>query len=777
MKWRWRIILGLIVIILAVALISRRGSGQAERRLKATRLALRKEKFKLDLAEFNISVPDEVRKRMPLLGTTTRQAMTNNGSRQESTLHDSPRLMTPAGSNAVTVFWRQERLATPLVADSWPELRSYCEARASRLNLVAQAALAGAICFEPIDREGPMPLYPYLAGIKSLEVDFGYRTMLALRDGRNENAWTNLLAATCLVTSYMPDPGEIAYQVRFGCAAIAFEITWNALQTNVWTPSQLAQLQQRWESVDFWNGLPETAAYVRASGSAMFKLEREQSTHIGFGFKDFLRSPKDAWPALKHYAERVHYRSDGIFEDERLFLLYERERELELRKAIGATSWLEMRQMPGVTSEVPFATTNRSRTVSRLNLWQMHAGGTGSGKRLLARAAEAEARKRLLVQAIALERYRAKHHSYPSRLEELAPEFLSGPLLDFMDGGPARYRRDKDGHFVLYSVGLDGKDDGGQLPMRSSGQDFSAYSSRGSTRPATSDLVWPRPASEDETRQVAQEAEQKQAAEIAVMENFEANVQWERTARRQRKAELLLKASRPSSPSDVVYRKGSLSQTLANLPATATNKPILLDLLSLEQVVTGEEPETVTFELPIKYDALTNVGNLGLLVDPVGDDDSDEVPEACHYELRRATNGNCRMAWSTIYETPGKHALAAVLELNSPERSREGIMGPCTAFLVTNLCQFSLSSAHFDRKRGADFRIRIPEPNGGYAVTMKSPEGKNLRTITGSADDYLIYVHWDLKDETGKLCTNDSFDSVVEINLPASGRSQRMKGP
>jgi hypothetical protein len=62
--------------------------------------------------------------------------------------------------------------------------------------------------------------------------------------------------------------------------------------------------------------------------------------------------------------------------------------------------------------------------------------------------------------ALAAERYRQKYGHWPERLTDLAPEFLGAVPADPFDGRPLRYRRDKEG-VVVYSVGPDGKDDGG----------------------------------------------------------------------------------------------------------------------------------------------------------------------------------------------------------------------------------------------------------------------------------------------------------------------------
>ncbi len=80
---------------------------------------------------------------------------------------------------------------------------------------------------------------------------------------------------------------------------------------------------------------------------------------------------------------------------------------------------------------------------------------------MLGLAAEAEARRRLIVTAIALARYRGRHGTYPKGLDELVPALLSQAPVDFMDGQPLRYHLTDDGHFVLYSVGLDCVDNGG----------------------------------------------------------------------------------------------------------------------------------------------------------------------------------------------------------------------------------------------------------------------------------------------------------------------------
>ena len=77
-----------------------------------------------------------------------------------------------------------------------------------------------------------------------------------------------------------------------------------------------------------------------------------------------------------------------------------------------------------------------------------------------------EAAKQIVVTAIGLKRYQLKHGNYPPNLDSLVPEFLSVIPTDPVDGKPLNYRLKADGTFLLYSVGENGKDDGGDPSLK-----------------------------------------------------------------------------------------------------------------------------------------------------------------------------------------------------------------------------------------------------------------------------------------------------------------------
>ncbi|MBL9194209.1 MAG: hypothetical protein JNJ82_17785 [Opitutaceae bacterium] len=85
-------------------------------------------------------------------------------------------------------------------------------------------------------------------------------------------------------------------------------------------------------------------------------------------------------------------------------------------------------------------------------------------RRIIPNCARTTQALRLAATACALERHRLAHAEYPESLAALVPTFLRSVPRDVVTGEPLHYRRNADGTFTLYSVGLDGDDDGGVRP-------------------------------------------------------------------------------------------------------------------------------------------------------------------------------------------------------------------------------------------------------------------------------------------------------------------------
>jgi hypothetical protein len=101
-----------------------------------------------------------------------------------------------------------------------------------------------------------------------------------------------------------------------------------------------------------------------------------------------------------------------------------------------------------------------------------------------------ETQRSLLLAAIALQRYQLRYGKLPPDLESLVPEFLTAVPVDYMNGQLLHYRVESDRSFRLYSVGLDGKDDGGNPQPVSAWKTYTGLFDG-------PDAVWPRLASSE----------------------------------------------------------------------------------------------------------------------------------------------------------------------------------------------------------------------------------------------------------------------------------------
>jgi hypothetical protein len=343
------------------------------------------------------------------------------------------------------------------------------------------------------------------------------RALLELHDQDRARSWTNLLALTRLVVQWRPQRFNLCYswfytQREQGLRA-AFGATWQALQAGAWSDHQLAALQREWESADVRSGLPEMAARARASVAAAFRsLPPRDSSFAG---------PADAWGWLTDGLGDLRYRARGKYEDEELLLRVLCDCERDFRRAEACSTWKQITALPGIQSWTP-AASNLVASVpwwapkprERFNLlWGVREvcgfafdaplAGPPAPFSQLGLVAGWESRRRLLLTAIALERFRVRRGAYPESLDLLIPELLSSVPLDFMDGQPLRYRRTEDGHFLLYSIGVDCIDDGGN--DRASGSSTPLKPGGPWLRPPfeAPDIIWPRPASPAEVSQEA----------------------------------------------------------------------------------------------------------------------------------------------------------------------------------------------------------------------------------------------------------------------------------
>lgn len=217
-----------------------------------------------------------------------------------------------------------------------------------------------------------------------------------------------------------------------------------------------------------------------------------------------------------------------------------------------------------------------------------------------------------------------------------------------------------------------------------------------------------------------------------------------------------------------IYLGRPLNKWLQNISLAGSSNLTLMQMLTLKQIKTGEEPEIATFEVPISYDSLTNIGDLLLLVDARDGSTQSGVGE--FQECDRATNGNCLLEWNTTLDSPGKHLLQAQLivtgQLRKPDTFK--INGPTLIYYSSNVVQFDSSYDSYD-SNGAILHAKVFETNAAYSIELRTPSGQHIKTITGSTSNGTIEEFWDLTDDKGNKYTNVNEVRVIfnVTNLPS----------
>jgi hypothetical protein len=490
------LICGCILLACAVVAWVVIPSNRARRTAERTRQKLRAEGFKLALKEFALSSSAEQRARADVLLRAGRLCA--------GILPLAPiDLLRPTASNAAIVLHAQERFPANGNVNSWPALAASVDRAGGLLDDACAATGGGLLRFESSTGSGGEFVVFYLTDLRSLAAALAARTLVELHRSSHSVALTNLLALTRLATEWDIEPIEQAHYLRFFLADAAERTLWQSLHSPGWTEPELALLQREWQRPEFFRGLPEAIACSRAAIFEQQEREARQPYAPQVSLRQIMNelfsSPLNAANQVQGRIVTSRYQKYGIYEEQTQTLLFYRDLEVNFRNAVQAGSWAEMRAIPGVTNNnaarAGGVVRNGIRTAPR-------AYGYRQGPGLIRRAAETETARRLAVTALALERFRLRHGSYPNSLEELAPEFLPAVPADFMDGKPLRYRPLRNVEFVLYSAGLDCMDDGGvmmRLELPGSSSYGSGFSFRGGRREGP-DMLWPRAATTEEAQ-------------------------------------------------------------------------------------------------------------------------------------------------------------------------------------------------------------------------------------------------------------------------------------
>lgn len=320
---------------------------------------------------------------------------------------------------------------------------------------------------------------PHLSHLKSFSTLYRVRAAARIAKGDRTGAFEDTLTLFRLAESLSEDPTMITFLVRVSQNAIAISSAFDGLAAHAWSDAQLVQLQGILRAIDFREPLRFAFQGERIYGNRMYdQMLGEPAGTPALWVQDMtgsnLTPSMDPFPRLPVYAPRGMFRRNQIHHHR----LFDRI-DAELRSPDWPMSLTNL-----VSTEAFLRSMGLRPATPHTILTAMLAPAFA---KVEGKAARQNAAARLADTACALERYRLKHGAFPQDLAPLVPDYLPSLPIDPMNRQPLRYQSTDNGWFKLWSVGLNGRDDGGVMK-------------RGDDNDADGDWVWPTPIPSTEPR-------------------------------------------------------------------------------------------------------------------------------------------------------------------------------------------------------------------------------------------------------------------------------------
>jgi len=349
---------------------------------------------------------------------------------------------------------------------------------------------------------------PNFVGVRSCAQTLHAIVIHDLHQGNLNGALENLTALSSCVRLHADEPTLVSYMIRVAILGLSIDAYWDALQAPGWTEEQLALLQRAAQVPPLLTQVPRVVQAERAARLASWEWLRSHSYNAWLdGHEDLYRAFGMKLPDSRAAVLRRQWQQWGFHpvwrfawadQEEVEYLEHSQTELAAIQEAVKLQSWRHLDERLKVIERDYRPPAARWRFHGRLPLLDDISLVVGSSP-LQQAACPHPAYKRawqvafknltlhqLVITAIALKRHELRHGELPATLDALVPEFLASLPRDFMDGQPLRYRLSHGGSFLLYSVGDDAWDDGGEPFPTTTQSDDARYLWNGR------DWLWPK---------------------------------------------------------------------------------------------------------------------------------------------------------------------------------------------------------------------------------------------------------------------------------------------
>jgi hypothetical protein len=513
MKDRWKILIaaGIVLALLAVSMLVTMRI-QPENKVEAYKKFLREKGEKLDLHEvLPPAVPPE----------------SNSVSAVEAAIRvlaptdiKIPEQMKMVAPGRAMIGCRQPLARGYDFTNSWDDFAVEIAADRPAIEWLHQVLERPRLDFQLDYKQGAKLLLPHLAQMKRATQRLDAAAIFDLQHGDTAAATTNILTILALAQRNTSEGLLISHLVRVAMTAIAVAPTWELLQVTNVTDAQLAAVQQGWEQMGFLNDAENAFTTERVWMTQ--EIQKYRASHEAFKKVTGSGSPGGSASAGWSWPPDWEEISEGP------------------RNAIGEfmwrSSWSYAEELKTLQGEQIILETLRTMRTNRSQFYKADydamtsrltsLGITNVGAAFFhalkipdfsdtfgsdylpvvpLKTLRIETARRVIVTAIALKRFQLKYGKWPEMLFELVPEFIPSVPIDPFDGKRLRYHPNADGAYLLYCVGEDGVDDGGDPSLPASVTSTTYYWQNTKAR----DWVWPQPATEMEIQTYYEEQARK----------------------------------------------------------------------------------------------------------------------------------------------------------------------------------------------------------------------------------------------------------------------------
>jgi hypothetical protein len=414
--------------------------------------------------------------------------------------------MKLVGPGRARISWKQtEQMGMDKKKYSWIEFESQLAHKRKQLD-----QLKSVLTLPHLDRhlefeKGLGIRLPHLSNTRRTIYWFELAIASQLHQSNLEGALSDICDMLRFFWLESEEPVIISQLVYIAQFQIAFAIIWEAMQVEGWNDSQLAQIQTELLRFHFYEPMKQAVIversmnsieYVKCRGSKSYMDRELGALGLGGGPGGNMISTDSTsvWRNISQFFNGMGEWMKGVglrtataarywywkfftsYDDEILYLTCMNHTIQQIDKA------LDGKMLSQIVTETDHWLSQHEPNPSKMPLSALLIG---MQKSYIEKAGFSETMLQMAITAVAIKRYQIQNNRMPENLSQLIPAFLKQMPKDPMDGQPLRYRPNSEGRMLLYSIGKNYVDDGGN-PEFNNQQTSKTFINQ-------KDWVWPEP--------------------------------------------------------------------------------------------------------------------------------------------------------------------------------------------------------------------------------------------------------------------------------------------